>query len=51
MTNEEFLTLRLNNILTLGFRLIMLTYVGLVISTLALSDVAAFFGMVLIGAV
>jgi hypothetical protein len=51
MTKEKFLTLRWNNILTLGFGLIMLAYVGFVISTSALSDVIAFIGLVLIGAV
>ena len=51
MIKEEFLTLRWNNILTLGFGLIMLTYVGFVISTSALSDVIVFIGLVLIGAV
>ena len=51
MTKEELLTLRWNNILTLGFGLIMLIYVGFVLSTSALSDVLAFFGLVLIGAV
>jgi hypothetical protein len=51
MIKEEFLTLRWNNILTLGFGLIMLTYVGFVISTSALSDVIVFIGLVHIGAV
>ena len=51
MTKEEFLTLRWNNILTLGIGLIILTYVGLVLSTSVLSDVAAFIGLALIGAI
>jgi len=51
MTKEDFLTLRWNNILTLGFGLIMLAYVGFVLSTSVLSDVWAFIGLVLIGAV
>ena len=51
MKREEFLTLRWNNILTLGFGLIMLAYVAFVLFTSALSDVAAFIGLVLIGAV
>jgi hypothetical protein len=51
MTKEEFLTLRWNNILTLGIGLIMLVYVGFVLSTSVLSDVAAFIGLALIGAV
>ena len=51
MTKEEFLTLRWNNILTLGIGLVMLIYVGLVLSTSVLSDLAAFIGLALIGAV
>ena len=51
MIKEEYLTLRWNNLLTLGFGVIMLAYVGFVMSTSALSDVAAFIGLVLIGAV
>lgn len=51
MTKEQFLTLRWNNILTLGMGLIMLIYVGFVIYTSALSDVLAFIGLALIGAV
>ena len=51
MTKEKFLTLRWNNILTLGMGLIMLIYVYFVLSTSVLSDVAAFIGLVLIGAV
>ncbi len=51
MAREEFLTLRWNNILTLGFGLIMLAYVGFVLSTSVLSDFQAFVGLVLIGAV
>ena len=51
MTKEQFLTLRWNNILTLGIGLIMLIFVGFVISTSVLSDVAAYIGLALIGAV
>jgi len=51
MTKEQFLTLRWNNTLTLGIGLIMLIYVGLVLSTSVLSDLAAFIGLALIGAV
>ena len=51
MTKEQFLTLRWNNILTLGIGLIMLIYVGLVLYTSFLSDLAAFIGLALIGAV
>ena len=51
LTKEEFLTLRWNNILTLGIGLIMLIYVYFVLTTSVLSDVAAFIGLVLLGAV
>ena len=51
MTKEKFLTSRWNNILTLGIGLIVLIYVGLVLSTSVLSDVSAFVGLALIGAV
>jgi len=51
MIKEKFLTLRWNNILTLGLGLIMLIYVYFVLSTSVLSDVAAFVGLVLIGAI
>jgi hypothetical protein len=51
MIKEEYLTLRWNNILTLGIGLVMLIYVGFVLSTTVLSDVAAFIGLALIGAV
>ena len=51
MIKEKFLTLRWNNILTLGIGLITLIYVGVVLSTAVLSDVAAFIGLVLIGAI
>ena len=51
MTKEKFLTLRWNNILTLGIGLITLIYVGLVLSTSILSNLATFIGLALIGAV
>ena len=51
MTKEQFLTLRWNNILTLGMGLIMLIYVAFVLSTSVISDLVAFIGLVLIGAV
>ena len=51
MIKEKFLTLRWNNILTLGIGLITLIYVGVVLSATVLSDVAAFIGLVLLGAV
>lgn len=51
MIKEEFLTRRWNNILTLGLGLIMLVYVAIVISTSVLSDLIAFIGLAIIGAV
>ena len=51
MIKEEFLTLRWNNILTLGLGLIILIYIYVVLSTSVLSDVAAFIGLVLLGAI
>ena len=51
MIKEKFLTERWNNILTLGMGLITLIYVGVVLSASVLSDVAAFIGLVLIGAI
>jgi hypothetical protein len=41
MIREEYLTVRWNNILTLGLGLIMLIYVAVVASTSVLSDLAA----------
>ena len=51
MTREDFLTVRWNNILTLGLGLILLIYVAVVLSTSELSDLAAFIGLVAIGVV
>ena len=51
MTKAEFLTVRWNNILTLGLGLILLIYVAVVISTSVLSDMAAFIGLVVFGVV
>ncbi len=51
MIKEEFFTLRWNNILTLGLGLIMLIYIYFVLSTSVFSDVAAFIGLVLVGAI
>lgn len=50
MRKEELLTLRWNNILTLGLGLITLIYIYFVLSTSVLSDGAAFLGLVLLGA-
>jgi hypothetical protein len=49
MTKERFLTLRWNNILTLGLGLPALLYAIIVLSTGVLSDKAAFIGLVVIG--
>ena len=49
MTKEEFLTVRWNNLLTLGLGLILLIYVVVVLYTSVLSDRAAFIGLVFIG--
>jgi hypothetical protein len=51
MIKERFLTGRWNNILTLGMGLITLIYAGVVFSAAVLSDVAAFIGLVLLGAI
>ena len=51
MTKGEFLTLRWNNILTLGLGLILLIYVAVVASTSVLSDFAAFIGLAIIAVV
>jgi len=46
---EEFLTVRWNNLLTLGLGLILLIYVVFVYSTSVLSDSAAFIGLAILG--
>ena len=51
LSEDEFLTVRWNNILTLGLGLILLIYVAVVLSTSVLSDLAAFIGLVVIGVV
>ena len=51
MAKEDFLTVRWNNYLTLGLGLILLIYILFVSSTSVLSDVAAFFGLVILGVV
>ena len=47
--NEEFLTARWNNVLTIGLGLIFAIYAVVVWSTSVLSDSAAFIGLVVIG--
>jgi hypothetical protein len=51
MTKEDFLTLRWNNLLTLGLGLLVLIYVLVVLSTPVSSDLAAFIGLVLLGVI
>ena len=51
MTKEKFLTARWNNILTLVLGLVFVIYAVVVWSTPGLSDMAAFIGLVIIGAV
>ena len=51
MRKEDFLTLRWNNILTLGMGLLMLIYIYLVLTTSVLSDGVAFWGLVVLGAI
>ena len=49
MTKERFLTARWNNWLSLGLGLPALVYVGVALTTTALSVSASFTGMVIIG--
>jgi hypothetical protein len=49
MTKEKFLTVRWNNLLTLGLGLILLIYVFVVLSTSILSERVAFIGLVVLG--
>ena len=49
MTKERFLTVRWNNILTLGLGLPLLLYVAFVLSTPVMSDRASFIGLAVIG--
>ena len=51
MTKEEFLTKRWNNILTVGMGLILLVYAAIALSTSIATDLAAFIGIAIIGAV
>jgi hypothetical protein len=51
MTKEKFLTVRWNNMLTLGLGLPALIYAGVVLSTSLISDKAGFIGLVVIGVV
>ena len=49
MTKDKFLTVRWNNLLSLGLGLPALIYVVAVLSTSILSDRAGFIGLVVIG--
>ena len=49
MTKGKFLTVRWNNLLSLGLGIPALVYAVLVLSTSVLSDVAGFIGLVVIG--
>ena len=51
MTKEEFLTVRWNNVLALGLGFVFVIYAVVVWSTSALSDSAAFIGLVVIGGI
>jgi hypothetical protein len=51
MTKEKFLTVRWNNLLSLGLGIPGLIYVVVVLSTSVLSDFAGFIGMGIFGAV
>lgn len=51
MTKEKFLTVRWNNLLTLGLGFPALIYGVVVLSTSVLSDSAGFIGLVVIGVV
>ena len=49
MTKERFLTVRWNNILSLGLGIPALTYVIIALSTSIMSPSAEFIGLVVIG--
>jgi hypothetical protein len=49
MTKDEFLTVRWNNLLSLGLGLIPLIYVVVILSTSVLSGLAAFAVLLAIG--
>ena len=51
MTKEKFLTARWNNVLALALGLVFVIYAVTVWSTAGLSDIAAFIGLVIVGAV
>ena len=49
MTKEKFLTIRWNNLLSLGLGIPVLIYVIIVLSTSALSNFSGFIGLVIFG--
>ncbi len=49
MTQEKFLTVHWNNLLSLGLGLSVLLYAFIVMSTSIMSDGAAFIGLTIIG--
>ena len=51
MTKEKFLTVRWNNVLTVGLGIPALIYAGVVLSTSPISDKAGFIGLAVIGVV
>ena len=51
MTKEKFLTLRWNNLLTVGLGLLVLIYVYFVYSNSVSSELAPFIGLVLLGVI
>ncbi|MGD9093799.1 MAG: hypothetical protein PVF74_13195 [Anaerolineales bacterium] len=50
MKKEQLLTVRWNNLLTLGLGLIILLYAYFVFTSSALSEIATFIGLVVLGA-
>ena len=49
MTKEQFLTVRWNNLISLGLGLIFLTYIVVAFSNPVLLDTAGFIGFVVVG--
>jgi hypothetical protein len=49
MSKDKFLTIRWNNLLSLGLGIPALVYVIIVLATSVLSDRAGFIGLVIIG--
>ncbi len=49
MTKEKFLTVRWNNLLSLGLGIPVLIYAVVALSTSVLSDSASFIGMAIMG--